>query len=268
MSSNSQSSSFGRPKRDLGVTAVSTDHITSKLMASVEHIDTNVVEIEKDIFDLQDIAFHNIEESNNVVQEIATIQNDLVELQYVQSLPWFCKSNFVYGTVRPEHWNMKIVPDSANQLFIRHINLPDTYTGMIVILPRVNTVGDARHVSIYPRAAEACVYISTNPHETVRLSSFDLEWFPPVQGTESDRLIGHEALLARPSKLNGFVFGASSESTTVPGQCVVFPGSGAFFIQSVYLDNNTGQSKIVFIFQKYQATAGKSLTGFTFYGVQ
>jgi hypothetical protein len=266
--SQSQLRSFGRPKKDLGADAISTDHITSKMVSSIEHIDTNVVEIEKDIFDLQDIAFHNAEESIGTQQEIGSIQNDLVDLQYIQSLPWFCKSNFVHGVVNPGNWNVSSIPDSANQLFVRYINLPDTYTGMILILPRVTNIGEARHVSMHPKNSEACVYITTNPVNTIRLSSFDVEWLPPMNGSDSDNFISHGTLLAKPTKLGGFVFGSNAESTTEPGQCVVFPDSGAFYIQSMYLDNNGGFSKIVFIGQKFQATQSKNLNGFTFYGIQ
>jgi hypothetical protein len=268
MSKRSSSSSFGRPPKDFNVDSLASGHLTSNMISSLEHIDTNVVEIEKDIYDLQGIVYDQSEESLNTSQEIATVQNDLVELQYIQSLPWFCKSNFVYGEIVPDNWNIAAIPNASNQLFIRYIELQDTYTGMILILPRSNIVGESRHVSIVPKSSEAVVYISVNPADTVRLTSFDIEWLPPTSINDSDRFIGHLSLLAKPVKLNGYVFGSSSPSDMQGSQCVVFPNSGSFYIQSLYLDNNAGHTRIVMIGQKYQSSAGASLVGFDYYGIQ
>lgn len=264
----SQSQSFGRPQKDLGLSIISTDHLTSKLITSVEHIDTNVVEIEKDIFDLQEVAFRSAEESLNTMQEISTVQNDLVELHYIQSLPWFCKSNFVYGVVTRDQWNISMVPDGANPIFVRYVDLQDTFTGMILCIQRVDGIGEARHVSIQPKSNEASVYIATKPELAVRLSSYDIEWFPSLTPeSESDSLVGHGSLLAKPVKLGGFVFGSSAESNS-EGQCIVFPNSGPFYVQSIYIDNNSGHSRIILVGQKYQASFGKQLSGFSFYGIQ
>lgn len=265
--STSTLGSFGRPPKDLNVAALASSHLTSSMISSLDHIDTNVVEIEKDIFDLQGIVYDQSEESLNTSQEISAVQNDLVELHYTQSLPWFCKSNFVYGETKPENWNLPAVPNPSNQLFIRYIDLADTYTGMLLILPRSVSAGESRHVSVYPKSSEACVYVTTNPAETVRLSSFDVEWFPPTSISETDRFVGHLALLSKPAKLNGYVFGMSSP-TNMTGQCVVFPNSGPFCIQSLYLDNNSGHTRIVLIGQKYQPSNNTTLGGFVFYGIQ
>ena len=263
----SQNFGFGRPSRDLGVSTVSTDHLTSNLITSIDHIDTNLIGIEKDIFDLQNIAYHNAEETINTLQEIATVQNDLLEIQYVQSLPWFTKANFVYGEVKFTDWNNPSIPDPNNQMFIRYIDLEDTFTSMFLIFPCVNTIGGVRHASLFPQTGEAAVYITANPQEAIRLSAFAVEWFPSQDQTEVNRLVGFGSLLAKPSKLNGYLFGSSAESKS-PGQCIIFPGSGAFYLQSLYIDNNTGKSRIVFIGQKYQPTIGTKLGEFSFYGVQ
>jgi hypothetical protein len=265
---SSHQRSFGRPVKDMGVNHISADHITSKLIHSVEHIDQNVVEIEKDIYDLQDIAYHGAEESLNTLQEVATVQNDLIELQFVQSLPWFTKANFQYGEVTQASWNTASIPESANQLFVRYIDLEDTFTGMILIIPSMNTVGEARHVSIHPKNNEAVVYISTNPAESIRLTSFDVEWFPPSRLNESDRFVGHAALFSKPNKMNGFLFGSTSESSIVMGTNVVFPNSGPYYIQSLHLDNNQGHSRIVLVGQKFQSCVSKYLGDFVYYGIQ
>ena len=279
-SSGGQLSGFGRPTKDLGVSIFSTEHMTSHVISSIHHVDQNVLELERDIYDLQDIAFRSAEESINTMQEIATLQNDLVETNYVQSLPWFCKTNVNYKSILPTDWNTPIIPDSGSQMFVRFIDLEDTFTGMILILPRVQTIGEARHVSIHPRSNEACVYITTNPADSIRLSSFDIEWFPGSSGSGSpgssgssdnsvltDRLIGHGTLLAKPNKLNGYLFGSAAESSCVNGQCVVFGNSGAFYIQSIHIDNNSGHSKIVMVGQKFQSTSNKTLGGFSFYAL-
>jgi hypothetical protein len=263
------SKAFGRPIKDLSVSHVSAEQMTSKLISSLESIDSNIIEIEKDIFDLQDIAVHSVEESVNTIQELTTVQNDLIELQYVQTLPWFCKSNFVYGEVQPQHWDITNIPDPTGQLFIRYINLTETYTGMLCFIPRITNIGETRHVSVHPRSNEACIFINTNPAHTIRLSSFDIEWFPPIPNGESeaDTFVGHKSLLKRPANLNGYVFGASAESNS-PGQCVVFPNSGPFYIQSFYLDNNAGYTRIVLIGHKYQVSSNKTLGGFTYYALK
>jgi hypothetical protein len=268
--SHSQNFGFGRPVKDLGVSTINVDHLTSNIISSIEHIDTNIVGIEKDIFDLQDIAYHNAEESINTLQEISTVQNDLLELQYVQSLPWFCKSSFVYEEIKSRDWNNNSIPDSSNQLFIRYVDLTDTFTSMFLIFPRVSTIGGVRHATMFPQSSEACVYITSNPNDTIRLSSFSVEWFPPSVNSnndDADQFFGFKTLLAKPAELGGYVFGSSAESKS-QGQCVIFPGSGAFYVQSIYIDNNTGHSRIVFIGQKYQNTNQAQLGEFSFYGVQ
>jgi hypothetical protein len=259
--------SFGTIPKDLAVSRLSTEHLSAKLAHTVQHVDLSVVSIEKDIYELQDIAYNGAEETLNSLQEIATVQNDMVDLQYAQSLPWFTKSNFTYGEVRETDWNNGSVPDADNQLFVRYVDLPETYTGMLLVLPRVNTVGEARHVSLTPKIWEAVVYISMNVEDAVRLSSFDVEWFPPVAIDDSDRFVGHAALLSKPDQLNGFLFGSSGESNGL-GQCVVFPNSGPYYIQSIHLDNHSGHSRIMLVGQKYQESDGKKLGGFVYYGIQ
>lgn len=249
---------------DIAVSALSSTTISSKTISSLEHIDKNIVDVEKDIFELQDVALQMSEETMNVVQDLSSLQNSLVELQYVQSLPWFCKSNFTYEEVGADRWNVASVSDSHNPLFIRVVELEDTYTGMILCLPRSLRAGETRSVSVWPKSNEACVYINTNPNEAVRLTSMDLEWVP---GREADVFVGHKALLSKPAKMNNFLFGSVFSSSSSEAGCVVFPDSGPFYLQTAYLDNNSGSSKIVFIFQKYQASLNQTLPGFSFYGV-
>jgi len=263
-------SSGGIPK-DLAVTSLTSQHMVGKFISSVEHIDGNIVDIEKDIFELQDVALQVSDETLNLAYEVSKVQNDFVEFQYIQSLPWFCKSNFIYQEVYSSRWNNQTVPDSSNQLFVREIELTDTYTGMFILLPRALYAGETRSASIYPKPSEACVFATTNPNDAVRLTSFDLEWFPPKTSTESDIYIGHGTLLSKPSALNGYLFGSvfsSSDNTqTSVEQCVVFPEAGPFYIQSIYLDNNSGNTKIIFVIQKFKPSINKNLPGFSFYGI-
>ena len=257
----------GSIPKDLSVTSLSSFHINSRLVSSVEHIDRNIVDVERDIFELQDVALQISEETFNLVHDVSAVQNDLIELRYVQSLPWFCKSNFTYQEVKSDQWNIPQVSDSSNQLFIRVVELTDTFTGMFLLLPRNVQSGETRSVSLIPKQSEACVYVSTNPNDAVRLTSFDLEWFPARTGMDPDVFVGHGALLSKPGKLNGFLFGSTFSSTSDTNECVVFPESGPFYIQTIYLDNNSGNTKIVFVFQKYKTSFDKMLPGFSFYGV-
>lgn len=264
--------STGSVPKDLSLSALNSSHVTSKLVSSLEHFDKNIIDVEKDIFELQDVALQISDETLNMAHDISTTQNDLIELHYIQSLPWFCKSNFSYQEVKLDQWNVSNVSDSSNQLFIRVVELVDTYTGMFLILPRAARAGDVRCASMFPKSTEACVYINTNPNDAVRLTSFDLEWFPARTSAEPELYAGHGTLLAKPGKLNGFLFGSvfsASDLETPPpiDQCVVFPEAGPLYIQTIYLDNNSGHTKIVFVFQKYKSSVDKMLSGFSFYGV-
>jgi hypothetical protein len=241
-------------------------------MSSVEHIDQNINDVEKDIYELQDVALQISDETVNLAHDISTIQNDFIELQYVQSLPWFCKSNFTYQEVQSQQWDILQVSDSSNQMFIRVIELSDTYTGMFILLPRHLQTGETRSVSMNHKQSEACVYVTSKPENSIRLTSFDNEWMPPQQATNPDVFVGHSTLLSKSRKLGGFLFGSvySSGDIIAGGQsnpCVVFPNSGPFYVQSIYLDNNNGNTNIVFIFKKHQASQGLELSGFSFYGV-
>lgn len=264
--------STGSVPKDLSLTALNSSHVTSRLVSSIEHFDKNIIDVEKDIFELQDVALQLSDETLNMAHDISTTQNNLIELHYIQSLPWFCKSNFSYQEVKSNQWNVPNVSDSSNQMFIRVVELVDTYTGMFLILPRSARAGDVRCASIYTKSTEACVYVSVNPNDAIRLTSFDLEWFPPQTPSDQELYAGHGTLLAKPKKLNGFLFGSvfsssNSETLSNADQCVVFPDSGPFYIQTIYLDNNSGHTKIVFVFQKYKPSADKMLSGFSFYGV-
>lgn len=260
----------GNIPKDLALTSFSSSNITSKMITSIEHIDRNIIEIERDIFELQDVALQTADETTNIMHEITTVQNDLVDLQYIQTLPWFCKSNFSYGDVKTEQWDNSVVPDSGNQMFVRTVQMDDTFTGMFLFLPKSAHAGEARSVSVSPRTGEAAVFVSTNPRDAVRLTSLDLEWVPSVSGDQLDTYVGHKTLLSKPGKLNGFLFGSVlSYENEDPNndQCVVFPEAGACYIQTIYLDNNNGNSKLVFVFQKFKPSVAKALCGFSFCGV-
>lgn len=264
-------SGFGRPNKDIGVNHISANHLTSGFISSLNHIDSSIVAIEKDIFDLQDIAYQHTEESINTLQDLSTVQNDLIELQYTQTLPWFCKSNFVHGLISDQDWNDSSIPNSSSQLFIRYVDLSDTFTGMFLFFPRVSNVGESRHAAMYGSDSETCVFVNNDPNETIRLNSTAIEWFPSSNNNNnnnSDDFLGHATLLAKPQRLGGYVFGSSAESSTPGGQSVIFPGAGAFYVQSLYIDNNSGHSKIVFIGQKFQSSNNTNLGSFSFYGLQ
>lgn len=263
--------SNGAIPKDMAVTSLTSQHMVGKFISSVEHIDGNIIDIEKDIFELQDVALQISDETLNLAHEVSKVQNDFIELQYIQSMPWFCKSNFTYQEVSSSRWNIQSVPESSNQLFIREIELTDTYTGMFILLPRAVYAGEARSASIYPKTSEACVFVTSNPNDAVRLTSFDLEWFPPKTITETDIYVGHGTLLSNPNKLNGYLFGSvfsSFDNTqTSVEQCVVFPEAGPVYIQSIYLDNNSGNTKIIFVIQKFRTSVSTNLPGFSFYGI-
>jgi hypothetical protein len=261
------SNGSGNIPKDMSLSSLNSKHIHSHVISSMEHLDKNIVDVEKDIFELQDVALQISDETLNIVHEISTIQNDFIDLQYVQSLPWFCKSNFTYQEVQPDQWNIIQVSDASNQLFIRVVELTDTYTGMFLLLPRSVQAGESRSVSMNHKQSEACVYVTSKPDESIRLTSFDLEWFPSQNILEQDIFIGHSALLSKPKKLNNYLFGSVFSSTSETNPCVVFPNSGPFYIQTIYLDNNNGNTHIVFVFQKYKASYDKLLPGFSFYGV-
>ena len=272
MSINTSMNNTGAIPKDLCLSSLDSNQVKSKLISSIEHMDKNIIDIERDIFELQDVALQMSDEALNTTHEISTVQNDLIELHYIQTLPWFCKSNFKYGEVMSSQWNNSAVPDSANQAFIRTVQLSDTYTGMFLLLPRSIHAGDSRSASFTPKATEACVYVSTNLNDSVRLTSFDLEWFPPRAGLfESDTYIGHSALLSKPVRSNGCVFGSVFSSTDVENPppvdcCVVFPESGPLYVKSIFLDNNNGHSVLTFSFEKFKPSSETSLPGFSFYG--
>lgn len=265
------SSGSGNILKDMSLSALNSTHVHSHIMSSVEHIDKNINDVENDIYELQDVALQISGETVDLAHDISTIQNDFIELQYVQSLPWFCKSNFTYQEVQSQQWNVSQVSDSSSQLFIRVVELTDTYTGMFILLPRHLQAGETRSASMSHKQSEACVYVTSKPDNTIRLTSFDLEWMPAQQITDPDVYVGHSTLLSKSKKLGGFLFGSVNSSSNVSsGQshpCVVFPNSGPFYVQNIYLDNNNGNTNIVFIFKKHQASQGLELPGFSFYGV-
>ena len=270
------SSGSGHIPRDMSLSALNSTHVHSHIMSSVEHIDQNINDVEKDIYELQDVALQISDETVNLAHDISTIQNDFIELQYVQSLPWFCKSNFTYQEVQSHQWDISQVSDSSNQLFIRVVELTDTYTGMFILLPRNMQAGETRSVSMIHKQSEACVFVSSKPENSIRLTSFDLEWMPPQQIADPDVFVGHSTLLSKPKKMGGFLFGSVFSSANNGDDdhqsiqlnpCVVFPNSGPFYVQSIHLDNNNGNTNIVFLFKKHQASQGLELPGFSFYGV-
>lgn len=253
-------SETGRIVGDLAVSTLTSRHISSRT------IDKNIVDIEKDIFELQDVALQLSDETVHLVDDASKIQNQLIELKYVQSLPWFCKARVSYQEVKADQWDQADVADSSNQLFVRTVMLNDTYTGVFLCLPRSLKAGETRSVSFTPKASEACVYVTTDPQAAIRLTSVDLEWMPD---READVFVGHKALLSPPSQMNHFLFGSVFSSSTPDDSagCVVFPEAGGFYIQTIYLDNTHEVSKLVFVFQKYKPSLQKTLPGFVFYGV-
>ena len=271
------SSGSGHIPKDMSLTSLNSTHVHSHIMSSVEHIDKNINDVEDDIYELQDVALQISSETVDLAHDISTIQNDFIELQYVQSLPWFCKSNFTYQEIQSNQWDIGQVSDSSNQLFIRVVELTDTYTGMFLLLPRSTRAGETRSISMIHKQSEACVYVTSKPENSIRLTSFDSEWMPPQQVTDADVFVGHSTLLSKSKKMGGFLFGSvvSSADADTSGDntnghfnpCVVFPNSGPFYVQNIYLDNNNGNTNIVFIFKKHHASLGFELPGFSFYGV-
>lgn len=268
MSSRS-TNSLGHITSDLSLSNLNTHHIYSHVSKTANSVDPNVVEIEKDIHLLQQMACTVADESTDVTDQVQQLQNDVIDLQCIHTLPWFAKSNFGYEQISASQWDDGCVPDAATEMFVRTVTLTNTYTAAFVLLPRAANVGEARHVSFSPRANEAVVYVTTSPLDSCRLSAFDVEW---VLGTTdssapSDVFVGQKALLSRPAQMEGWVFGATADSSTPHGRCVVFPDSGAFYVQSLYLDNQQDTSRITLVGQKFQPTSGKQLGGFVVVGL-
>jgi len=255
--------SIGSVKKDLNVTTLHCDHANVKLLSTLDHVDRNINSIERDIFELQNVVLQNTSDTVGIMNETSNMQNDMIDLRFIQSQPWFVKSKFVYRDIQPLQWNDITVPDSSSETFIRFIQFDDIYTSGMLILPKAQSIGESRHVTMFPKSTEAVVYIGISPDNATRLSSFDIEWM--VDANSNDQLVGHGALLSK--TINKCFIGSTADSSS-PGSCVVFPSIGQCYITAMYLDNNSGTSKIVVIFQKYQSTSGKTLPGFSFYGFQ
>ena len=264
------SNGSGNIPKDLSLTAITSNHIHGH-----NHTINNAANIANEIFELQDVSLQISDEMLDVTHDLTQIHNEFIDVKFTQSFPWFCKSKFTYQEIQPSQWNILDVSDSSNQLFIRVVELTDTYTGMFILLPRSYATGETRSASMYGKSSEACVYVNSKPDNSIRLTSFDFEWVPNSTVTQPDVFVGHSTLLSKPKQMNNYLFGSvrcvnsdnGDNRDNGDNSCVVFPNSGPIYIKNIYLDNNNGNTNIVFHFQKFQPSQQLTLPGFALYGV-
>jgi hypothetical protein len=270
------SNGSGNIPKDLSLSAITSNHIHTH---NLPNFNQNNSDIAHEIYELQDVSLQISDEMLDVTHDLTHIHNEFIDVKFTQSFPWFCKSNFTYQEIQPSKWNIADISDSSNQLFIRVVELTDTFTGMFLLLPRSIITGETRSVSMYSKSSEACVYINSKPDDSIRLTSFDFEWIPNPTISQPDIFVGHSMLLSKPKKMNNYLFG--SARSNIPeinntintinninnNHCVVFPESGPIYIKQIYLDNNNGNTNIVFVFQKFQSSQQFTLPGFALYGV-
>jgi len=269
-----QNRGFGRPVRDLSVNHLSADTICSKIISALEVTDRNLIDVESDIFDLQELVNANTEDIISNAEDITDLENTVADLSFIQALPWFNKPLIRYESLDSNSWIDESntlnnqVPEPELVMFTRKLPLSRIYNSAIVVFPlTTNAVGESRSVSIQTKKLEASVYVTTNPNETTRLKSWDIEYIPSVQSPPDD-IIGHAALMAKPSALNTFVFG-SDRQQGISGNCMVFPNTGEWYVQALYLDNRSNvSSTLVVVGQKYGITTATPLGSVEIYGFQ
>lgn len=259
--SGSQQRAFGSTVRDLSVSHLCADGIVTKLMTAIQVRDENLALVEQDIFDVQELVNANSEDVVNNAEDIADIENTVSDLQFTGTLPWFTKSNFVWENSNGK-WDSQSIPDSASDTFVRRITTGDVYNSAILFLPSnpALTPG-ARHVGISTNGDSAIVYVTTNPLESIRLSSYTGEFFPAS-------VMPHQTLFAGSQALGNRLFGTHVSPN---GQCVALykDDTSNYYIDQIFLDNGSGNSTtdIVIMFTKDSVTSGATLPNFDFYGI-
>lgn len=261
----SQNKGFGRPIRDLAIENLSADRITGRIITALELEDANIIEIERDIFELQDSVSANTKDIISNATDIANLENTVSGVVLLQSVPWFNKSITQYESSLD--WDVSTLPSDPNAMFTRRLQLTRTYTSAFVVLPlTTNSVGNSREVSLSTENDRLTIFITTNPLDATRLKSFEMEYVP-LSDRGSDVLVGHGTLLARTSQLNGVIVGSDRQQST-SGNCMAFAGTGEWYIQAMYLDNTNGLSELVMVGQKYGTTTLTPLSSIEVYGFQ
>ena len=255
-----QNRSLGSVVQDLLVNHVSSTTIQTKTIMALDAIDKNLVEIEQDIADLNDILQQQTSDLN-IVEEV------VLQLNTIQGWPWWYKKKLNYHTVTANLWSPSAtIPDGSTDLFERSINLPQLYTGLIMILPISVSGLTLRHASLYLGDTHMAVFVSTNAQTTTRLSATTNEWVNV--STLGDVNLGFSTLLQRPENTYQYVFGSDIESNLSGAKCIVFPTAGSMFIQSLYIDiTDPTQHKLVLIGQKFNTTSSATLGDFEYYGL-
>jgi hypothetical protein len=222
--------------------------------------------IERDIYDVQELVSANADDIVSNAEDITEIERTVLDLNSFHSLPWYSKSNVVYEYISDLKWDNSSIPDNGVDMFVRRVPLSLKYSSVVAILPSIGA--QSRHASINLEPGKAAVHVTTNPMEATRLSSFEFEWLPPGDNSGIDIAVGHAALMAKPPMLSNFLFGSDTDSGLMNSKSVVFPNGGAFYVQSIYLDNGGINSELVLVGQKFYATTSTTLEEFEIYGIQ
>ena len=257
--SGSQNRAFGAPVRDLSVNSLYSDNIVARVVSALEVTDGNLAMIENDIFELQELVGANAEDLVSNAEDIADLENNVLDLQFMHVLPWFVKSNFVYGS-SSGNYDSDAIDTGAATLFTRKISTMSTFYSALLFLPHRTSL-TARHAGVSPETDVAAVYVTTNPLESTRLTGFDMEWFGGSMAAPYQTLFG-----------NSSTFGRLYGTHIMPGataECVVLStAESGFTLEQIYLDNSSSTTSIVMMFQKFRATGAGTLPDFTFYGIQ
>ena len=269
MASNfEQNRSIGRILPDLSAQHVSTQSIRTKNLMAVESVDQIVVEIENDITDLNQVVDEQQNQINELNHDVSVVEQVVLNMNTVQSWPWWSNVNIEYGQVQAINWlPSSNIPDAASGEFQRTVILPKTFSALIVVLPLAVLTPDIRHASIFLGQEHVAVMITTNVQNTIRLSALKTEWFPDGTGTREIQM-GYGTLYQRPSGTFQYVFGTDDNTSGGAAQCVVFPGAGEMYVKSLYLDSsNPAQQQLVLVGEKFASTTNNFLTGIEYYGI-
>ena len=260
--SGSQQRAFGSTVRDLSVSHLSADGIVTRLLTAIQVRDENLALVEQDIFDVQELVNANSEDVINNAEDIADLENTVADLQFTGTLPWFTsfKSNFVWESSNG-NWDDQNIPDSGSATFTRRVTTGDVYNSAILFLPANPALtSGARHAGVTTNGDSAMVYVTTNPTEAVRLTSFAMEFFPATT-------MPGQTLFAGSLALGNRLFGTHISPN---GQCVALykDATSNYYIDQIFLEHSeTGPTDIVFMFSKEGATTGASVPDFDFYGM-
>lgn len=268
------SRAFGRPATDISASHIQAPSMTTRRMSSTTHVDPNYLLIESDIYQIiQQLETYRdvILDQQKILEKQKKVLDDHDETMSVlhtyHQPPWFTKESYTFCEFDSNDWKDNTVPPDSESLFVKRIVLPHKFKAMFVIFRHSNKIGEPRHACLMPKHGEAVVYVTSHPNFARRLTSFDLEWMPPgPNSNHAEVMVGHHSLLKSPQDMNGYLFGATSESSS-GGQCVVLSEGGGFYIKALYIDTSLPQYELVLVGEKYKNTLNTHLGGFCAYGV-